>query len=190
MIIPRNNLISTVLMKDKLKGIDLLLPLKMAVRPGLIGMVLLSLFYSLTSSCDSKTLFDNTKKVPGAVWNQYETVTFEVPVQDTVSTYRFYLNLRHSVDYRYSNIYFFIETEFPDGRMARDTVECILADRQGKWLGRGISGLKDNQILLRSGLRFPAPGMYRFRLEQAMRVKDLEGIEDIGLRLEKEHQGI
>ena len=165
-------------------------PIMKVLRPGLAGMVFLALFHSLATSCDSKTLFDNTKKVPGGVWNQYETVTFEVPVLDTISSYRFYLNLRHSVEYRYANIFFFIETEFPDGRMARDTVECILADRQGKWLGRGISGLKDNQILLRSGLRFPVTGTYRFRFEQAMRVMDLEGIEDTGLRLEKEHQGI
>jgi gliding motility-associated lipoprotein GldH len=62
----------------------------------------------------------------------------------------------------------------------------VLAAPDGKWLGKGISGLRDNQVLLRVGLRFPRKGAYLFDFEQAMREENLEGISDIGLRIEKE----
>lgn len=137
-------------------------------------------------SCNTKALFDNTKSIPGDVWNQYEKIKFEVPVADTYGSYKFYLNVRHTTDYRYANLYFFINTKFPDGTTARDTVECILARRDGKWLGKGLTGIKDNQVLLRTGLKFPVPGTYIFEFEQAMREEDLEGITDIGLRIERE----
>jgi len=150
----------------------------------LTGILLIALLVLI--SCNSDVLFDDTKRIPGDVWNQYEKVLFEVPVMDTVNRYKFYLNIRHNSDYRYSNIHLFISTLFPDGRKARDTVECILARPDGKWLGKGITGIKDNQVLLRTGLIFPEAGMYSFELEQAMRQENLEGITDIGLRIEKE----
>ena len=137
-------------------------------------------------SCNKDVLFDDTKKIPGNVWNQEDKVRFEVPVDDTLNTYMFLLNIRHSTDYSYSNIYFFINSTFPDGTRARDTVECVLARPDGKWLGKGITGIRDNQLLLRTGLRFPVKGNYLFEFEQAMREDRLEGIMDIGLRLEKE----
>jgi gliding motility-associated lipoprotein GldH len=137
----------------------------------------------LMVSCGKDAMYDNTKRIPRGVWSKKESLRFEVPVTDTVYPYKFYLNVRHSTDYRYSNVFFFINTVFPDGQKARDTVECILAQPDGKWLGKGISGTRDNQILLRVGLRFPMKGTYLFEFEQAMRVDTLKGISDVGLRL-------
>jgi gliding motility-associated lipoprotein GldH len=137
-------------------------------------------------SCDSKTVFDHTKSFTDDVWKSDEIVRFDVELQDTVNIHKFYLNLRHRTSYRYSNIFLFINTTFPDGKEARDTVECILAEPSGKWLGKGISNTRDNQILLRRGLRFPQQGNYIFELEQAMRDPELEGIMDIGLRITRE----
>lgn len=137
-------------------------------------------------ACSPKPLYDDTKKVTGSVWNAGEKIQFEVPVDDTVNIYQFFLSLRHSTDYRYANVFFFINTTFPDGKTARDTVECILADRQGKWLGSGITNVRDMQVMLRRGLRFPQEGTYIFDFEQAMREPELKGIKDIGLRIVKE----
>lgn len=149
------------------------------------SLLLFAAAVTLMTSCNSKTIFDHTKTIPDGVWNEYNKLVFEVPVEDTLNTYDFYLNLRHSVDYRYANIYFFIRSEFPGGRKAVDTLDCILADKQGKWYGKGLSDVKDNQILLRRGLRFPEKGTYTFTIEQAMREKDLKGIKDVGIRIIK-----
>jgi gliding motility-associated lipoprotein GldH len=154
------------------------------VLPKLSVILILTSF--LFMSCNRDVLFDNTKKIPGDVWKQDEKIRFEVQVPDTVNSYRFFLNIRHSTGYRYANIYFFINSTFPDGTKARDTVECILARDDGKWLGKGITGIRDNQLLLRSRLRFPQQGVYVFEFEQAMREEALQGVLDIGLRLERQ----
>jgi gliding motility-associated lipoprotein GldH len=84
----------------------------------------------------------------------------------------------------------FINTHFPDQRMARDTVELFLADPKGKWLGEGSGDIYFSQILFRRGVQLPVPGIYRFEFEQAMRTKVLKEIIDIGLRIEKREIGV
>jgi gliding motility-associated lipoprotein GldH len=148
------------------------------------GMV--SIICLMLVSCKSGTLFDDNKSLPGNVWKADKILRFEVGLQDTLSICKFYLNVRHTTNYRYSNLFLFINTTFPDGKEARDTVECILADPSGKWLGKGISNVRDNQVLLRRGIRFPQQGRYIFELEQAMRENELQGIMDVGLRIVKE----
>ena len=139
------------------------------------------------TGCCSNLDFHQNKTLPGSVWHQDSLVTFTVPVTDTLAAFDFYLNLRHTRDYRYSNIYFFIETLFPDGRYTRDTVEFILADKEGRWYGKGAGSIKDYRVLLKPGIRFPNSGNYGFRFEQAMREEDmkLEHITDLGISLEK-----
>lgn len=77
----------------------------------------------------------------------------------------------------------------PDGKIERDTIECQLADAQGRWLGKSGSGsLWDNQVLFNRRTRFPKPGKYVFRFEQAMRDEKLENIMEVGLRIEKTYE--
>jgi gliding motility-associated lipoprotein GldH len=137
------------------------------------------------SSCGKGTIFDKNQTISGESWKRTDVVKFEVPVTDTLTPVDFFLNVRNSTDYRFSNLYLFITTIFPDKKFARDTVECILSSPDGKWLGKGISKLKENNILLKKLIRFPKKGMYRFEIEQGMRVESLEGITDIGIRIQK-----
>jgi gliding motility-associated lipoprotein GldH len=147
---------------------------------------ILPFIFLFLTGCDSGTVYDDTKSIKDDVWKSGEILRFDVKLEDTVNIHKFYLSLRHSTAYRYANIFLFINTTYPDGTEARDTVECILADPSGKWLCKGISDIRDNQVLLRRGLRFPQKGTYIFEFEQAMREPELEGVMDIGLRIVKE----
>jgi gliding motility-associated lipoprotein GldH len=140
----------------------------------------------IVQSCDSKRFYEENKRIEKSVWNSKDKATFNVMITDIRSSYNFYFNLRNSGDYPFSNIYLFLQTVFPDGRISRDTIECQLADYDGKWLGTGISDVKFNRFLFQKGVRFQQKGQYIFQVEQAMRVSDLKGISDIGIRLEKQ----
>jgi gliding motility-associated lipoprotein GldH len=146
------------------------------------------LFFSLMFlfSCDSKKIFEENKEITGSVWNGNDKAIFHVMIPDVLARYNFYINVRNRGNYPFSNIYFFLKTIFPDGRIARDTIECRLADYDGKWLGSGISDMKFNRFLFQQGIKFPKKGEYTFELEQAMRVRELAGISDIGIRIEKQ----
>jgi gliding motility-associated lipoprotein GldH len=146
--------------------------------------LLLSLFF--LSSCDSKRFFEENKSIPKSVWNRYEKIGFDVMITDTTAAYDVYLNVRNDMSYPYANLYFFLETRPPAGRTYKDTIECTLADYSGKWLGKGFGSIKFNRFLFEKGVKFRMAGKYTFTCEQAMRVIDLQGIKDIGLRIEKE----
>jgi gliding motility-associated lipoprotein GldH len=143
--------------------------------------LLISLFLY---SCDSRQVYNDYRKLKKDTWNRYNLQKFDIAVKDTVSLYDFYINIRNTTDYPYSNIYLFFNTKFPDGRKFRDTLELQLADLQGKWLGRGPGKIKDNHFRFKNMVRFPLKGIYSFTIEQAMRVEDLTGITDIGLQVE------
>ncbi len=135
------------------------------------------------SSCNFSSVYNENVIVKDAKWYKDEAIRFEVMIADSLSNYNFYLNLRNTTDYRYSNLYIFMMTRFPNGNMTRDTIECVLADTKGRWLGKGWSNLKENNILLKKHLQFPLNGKYVFFIQQAMRVDTLEGIHDVGLQI-------
>lgn len=149
-------------------------------------MVLLPVFLIAFFSCDSKRFFEENQRIEKGIWDNHHKVRFVVAINDTVSAYDFFLNVRNDADYPFSNLYFFIRTILPDGKSARDTVECRLADDYGKWLGSGMGGVKFNRFFFQQGVHLRKQGNYVFEFEQAMRVKELKGIRDVGLRIEKE----
>ncbi len=140
----------------------------------------------VVASCGNKNvIFDESVIINNASWNNEDLPYFDVNVEDTLSTYAFYLNIRHLENYRYSNFYMFLHSTFPNGNQAHDTIECILAYPDGRWVGDGSGSMRASKILLNNNLRFPLKGEYHFEIEQAMRDDVLEGITDIGLRFEK-----
>ncbi len=147
----------------------------------IISLLLIFIF----ASCDSNTVYDKYLSI-GTEWNKNDVLEFEVEIIDTTLSYKYFINIRNSADYKFRNIYFFLNTQFPDGSRARDTIECILASADGRWLGSGLGDIKSNRILLKNKIKFPLAGNYNFKLEQAMRVDNLQGIEDVGIRIEKE----
>ena len=106
-------------------------------------------------------------------------------MDDTVHLFNFLVEVRNSVEYPYSNTFLFINTTFPDGSVAYDTMECPLADPEGRWLGKRTGRYVDARYRLRGGsARFPMTGRYRFAVTNGMRDSAISGIKDIGLCVE------
>ncbi len=139
----------------------------------------------LMSCGDKNVIFDESVVIDNSSWNNQNLPYFDVNVEDTLSTYTFYFNIRHLENYRYSNFYMFLHTTFPNGNQTHDTIECILAYPDGRWIGKGTGSMRNNTILLNQNLRFPLKGEYHFEIEQAMREPTLEGITDVGVRFER-----
>jgi gliding motility-associated lipoprotein GldH len=139
----------------------------------------------ITSCIDSSIITFETKNLRDKNWNFKDTLTFKSNIEDIKSTYNCFIDVRNSGDYPYSNLFMFVTTCFPDGEKSRDTVQTILADSQGKWLGKGLGDIKETRLLLKRVLIFPQKGNYTFKVVQAMRQADLKGIYSIALRIEK-----
>lgn len=137
------------------------------------------------AGCGSKG-YDQRVVIPEAHWAMEHHVPFDVTVNDTVGIYAFGMSLRHMENYRYSNLYVFMHTTFPNGNVTHDTIQCLLATPDGQWMGRGSGSMRDLRVTLNPKMRFPMTGTYHFEIEQAMREPVLKGITDIGLFVEKQ----
>jgi gliding motility-associated lipoprotein GldH len=152
---------------------------------GFKSILVTGLTFIFLLSCDKARVFEENIDIPDNVWNQNDKVRFDVTIEDIESRYNFYINVRNAGSYPYSNLFLFMDTKYPDGFVSRDTLECILADESGKWLGDGSGDIFDNQILFKKNFKMKQKGNYVFVLEQGMRVKNLPLIMDVGIRLEK-----
>ncbi len=140
----------------------------------------------MLASCSTNALYDESVVIPDAKWDNENIPYFNVTVDDTLTDYAFYMSIRHLENYRYSNLYVFMHTEFPNGNVTHDTIECVLAAPDGRWMGKSSGNMHYAKVLLNPSLRFPLKGDYHFELEQAMREKELKGITDIGICFEKQ----
>lgn len=139
----------------------------------------------MLSSCNPDLFYSDDHDVNAKGWNLYNPERFEIEITDTAQFYNFFVDLRLSDNYPYSNLFLFITTTFPDGSIARDTVECPVADAQGQWYGKHSGTIVDCRYPLCRKVRFPNSGTYHFDIVHGMRDADLEGVRNIGLRLEK-----
>jgi len=144
----------------------------------------------LLCGCADDVVFQGDAPIPDGAWSNMLKPAFTFSITDTLSKHDVYIDVRHTNDYAYSNLYLFVALEGPGGRSKRDTVECLLADPMGRWLGKGTgfimaSRTRDAKVLYKLGNRFPANGEYTIRLEQAMRDDPLPGIIDVGVSIER-----
>lgn len=144
----------------------------------------------LLAACTSGVVFQADMPIANGAWDTSFKPEFSFDIADTVGKHDVYIDVRHTGDYAYSDLYLFIDLDGPGGRNMRDTVECLLADPMGRWLGKGTgfifaSRTHDAKVLYRLGNRFPAAGRYTIRIEQGMRDNPLPGIIDVGVSIER-----
>ncbi len=143
------------------------------------------------SACDEKAVFHEYKSLPN-YWERDSAVVFNIEELDSIEKYNLFITLRNTNDYDYSNLFVISELQFPNGKTISDTLEYEMARPDGSWLGEGFGDLKENKLWYKEAFRFSESGMYQIRLKQAMRrngsvnaIQQLEGIEDVGIRIEK-----
>lgn len=144
------------------------------------------------TSCDDKQVFDEYQTVSDA-WEIDEKVSFTLPELDATQAYNLFINIRNNNEYKFSNLFLISEMKFPNGKVVTDTLEYRLAAPDGEWLGTGFSDLKENKLWYKEKVSFTEEGNYIVTLQHAMRkngevhgVSSLEGITDIGFRIENE----
>jgi len=142
------------------------------------------LLIMLLASCDPDMVFDQYSKTEDGLWRWQDAKEFFVEITDTVSLNNIYLQVRHTVEYPNSNLYMFVHVKGPSGQVIKDTVNLVLANPDGKWIGRGIGNLKELRLLYRKNTKFSQPGTYTFTLEQGMRSPELP-VTDLGIRIER-----
>lgn len=143
------------------------------------------LFSLLITACSNNVVFQESKELPAYGWDKDSVVTFNYEATDTVGLYDIVIDIRNESSYRYQNFWLFVNSISPDLVEFNDTLECVLADNYGKWIGKGGGSLRELPVSFMQQIKFPKPGTYKFELIQGMRQDTLAGIRDIGMRIIK-----
>ncbi|MEA1874263.1 MAG: gliding motility lipoprotein GldH [Bacteroidota bacterium] len=134
-------------------------------------------------SCGQNTVYKKYKEITSGIWEQSFQPSFEFEIEDSSQLTQINVMVRNASLYPYRNLWLFIHQTSPDGTVKTDTLECILADKNGKWLGDGMGDLWDNEIPWRFNYQFPETGTYHYEVEHGMRNDIVPGIMDIGLSI-------
>jgi gliding motility-associated lipoprotein GldH len=159
------------------------IPMNRRIRNCLFFIIISPLF--LLNACDPGAVYDKSVAIKAGKWYKNDTLTFEALITDTISPNNLYICLRNKGSYPYSNLYLFVTSTSPGGASRHDTLELPLSDARGHWYGKGFGDLWEHQQLFKQVVRFPYPGVYVFTISQAMRADMLEGVMDVGIRIEK-----
>jgi len=139
----------------------------------------------LLLSCNNNVIYTDSIPMPGKKWELMNIPSFRVPIDDTLSRNNVIFTIRTGSSYPFRNIYLFVQTKSPDGKFITDTLQYFLADEKGKWYGKGFGEIHELKLPYKSNVFFPVKGIYQFNIRHGMRIEDLNGVFDFGLRIEK-----
>ncbi|MGV3763496.1 gliding motility lipoprotein GldH [Parapedobacter sp.] len=138
----------------------------------------------LVISCTDTALLDKNVAIADNTWYYDSQPQLTAHIVDTNRRYDIYLNLRHTPDYRYSNIFLLVHQSGPGMQDTTERFELHLAEPDGRWLGRSTGSMYAHQKLIKENIHFADTGLYHFTIEQNMRENPLREIADVGLRIE------
>jgi gliding motility-associated lipoprotein GldH len=138
------------------------------------------------TSCDRSMVFDEFQRIEEGSWSWEDPVGFTFHMDDTVSLHKVQIQLRHSTEYPLSNLYMFVHIAGPSGQAMTDTINFILAEKSGEWIGKGVGNIREIGYLYRKNTVFPDTGSYTVFIEQAMRLPELP-VSEVGLRIRKKN---
>ncbi|MFO7978284.1 MAG: gliding motility lipoprotein GldH [Bacteroidales bacterium] len=156
----------------------------MSFNPKHVALLLMVVALSW-AGCQGPVVYEEHQALPPEGWPQNQKLVFQTEITDTASLHELYLDIRNTTGYEYRNLFLYLDITFPEGTILRDTIEATLAEPSGKWIGKGFGAIKTNRFLFRDQVWFPQQGTYTFILQHGMREQTLEGVSDIGIRIER-----
>lgn len=149
-----------------------------------VRRLLPALFLSavLLSCADSAETVD-MKRLDGR-WPKNDEQKFSFSISDAQNPKNIIFVVRNNNDYPYSNIRLIVKLNEGKRVLNADTLNYILAQPDGTWLGKGFGDTKEIMFQYKLNYKFPRNAKYEIGVTQAMRADSLKGIEDIGVKIE------
>ncbi|MDW8272751.1 MAG: gliding motility lipoprotein GldH [Chitinophagales bacterium] len=147
--------------------------------------IISSVFVLLLWSCNENVIYDKNLPIEKELWSYDAPKIFTVDINDTLSTYNIFIQLRHSFHFEWRNLWVKVETVYPDGKKLTERVNLLLCEPDGKWFGSCLNDQCFIKIPLQENAYFPKKGTYTFSISQDMRQNPLPKVRFIGLRIEK-----
>ncbi len=134
----------------------------------------------LLTSCGNQHLHQESVSLDPQGWAFADSLRFEFEIEDTTKLYSLGMDISHTTEFPYQNIYFMVGTEFPSGKKLRQQLSSDLADKSGKWYGECNAKRCSANINLQGKAKFKEPGKHAITVAQFSRDSALVGVERIG----------
>lgn len=138
----------------------------------------------ILSACGPNYIYEKSYNINEEGWTYEDTLNFEIDIADTVGLYNLYLELEHTTEYKFQNLYTRIFTEFPSGERLQKEVSLELAYKGGAWKGDCNKKVCHTKIPIQERAFFNIPGKHVITLEQFMRESPISGIKKIAFKVE------
>lgn len=135
-------------------------------------------------SCSGDLVYEAYTEIENG-WQYQNAIEHEVNVEDPAKAYDVFLNIRHTNDYQYSNLWVQVFTLNPDSQEVQQRYELTLAKPDGQWLGNSWGSTITQERLIMQGIKFQKPGKHVFKVQHDMRLNNLPAVTHIGIRLEE-----
>lgn len=143
------------------------------------------LFAVMFLSCKyEEEVFFDVKIFNNGIWDVSDTLVFRIEFPDTLASYNLYYFLRIKGDYPYSNFFIFLlHKPYGDTLWRKDTVELILADNYGRWLGTVRNNVVENLILFRKDYKIKKEKRFIVKVVHGMREVQLNNVLAFGIKI-------
>ena len=148
----------------------------------------LCLLVFIASACSDNTVYKSKKDINNEFWVYEDAISFDLEAPDTINWYELGLDVKHSKEFGYQNLYLYIDTRFPSDTLLTDLINLDLAKKNGQWNGDCNSKSCSNPFILKQKFKFEELGEYSFAFKQASRQDSLKGIQSLSLKLKKADQ--
>jgi len=135
-------------------------------------------------SCESVPTYEKSFVFEKNEWKQDVKPSFIVDIKDPSKEYDFVLTLRTTTEYKYSNLWVYMNTKTPNGEKAREPFELKITNPDGSWIGKKTGTVVEHQLVFKRR-RLPYLGKYKFVLEQGISEKEIDEVLDISLRVQE-----
>ena len=116
-------------------------------------------------------------------WESKDSVIFYFDIADSTKIYNLSFFFRSTIEYPYRNIFLITSMSLEDEVIQTDTVEYLMADKHGRWHGKGFGQIRDNYFLFDEEMLFKKSGYYKFIIRHGMRQDPLIGANKLGFKI-------
>lgn len=140
------------------------------------------------AGCGDNKVYQEYSDFNRGYWLVGDTAKFEFTIDDTLSRYNLFCNIRNSTQYPYSRI--FVNFSLAD-TLGKNYHNALLNDflfdpKSGAPFGKtGLGDLYDHQLPVLNNYKFTSSGPYVVKLQQLMRTDTLDGVLSVGIGIQR-----
>ena len=149
-----------------------------------MGTLLLAMALTWLTSCLRQTAYYHFEHTPLTGWEKNDALEYSVSPMADDCTLSEEVELRTNILYPFQGLTLVLEQEvLPRRYIRRDTINCSIADKEGKIKGEG-TGIYTYGYQV-ADLQLARGDSLHIRLRHNMKREILPGIADVGIRLRK-----